>query len=72
MSAAEYDYWKESIEAALEDMGVDLDKRIIDGLAEAIKVSHDNYGIAFNCPDPFNTEQEELKVLKAELEAQKE
>lgn len=65
------DYWKETISCVCDEEGIDITERQIDLIAEAIDVSHENYGL-FTGSDVananFNAAREsELSALKNEI-----
>ena len=63
-------YWKEAIEAALDDAGLKATTEQVETMTKAITISHDQYGMAFghDCiPNPLQTE---IKRLTKELETE--
>jgi hypothetical protein len=63
-------YWKESIEAALDEAGLTATPDQIETITKCVEISHDQYGMAFghDCiPNPLKLENEQLKrELKVE------
>lgn len=63
-------YWKECVEAALDEAGLPATPAQIESIAKCVAISHDQYGMAFghDCiPNPLQTENDRLtKALKIE------
>ena len=63
---SDFDYWRESIELALDDCGLALDEQIINCLAESISISHENYSLAYGYDAiPSSSEIERKKEKEA-------
>lgn len=64
------DYWRETIEEAASEIGLQMTPEQSRHIADAVEISHDNYGMAHghDCiPNPENTEIARLsKLLKDE------
>lgn len=56
-------YWIDCISEAVESCGAVLTKEQIASITEDVRISHENYGMAFYTPDsaPANQEVERLK-----------
>jgi len=57
-------YWKECIEASLDEVGIKATDEQIDIIAGNVEVSHEQYGMAFgyDCiPNPLAQENDRLK-----------
>ena len=62
------EYWRECVGIALDEAGLVATKEQIELIADAVCVSHDNYGMAFGhecIPDPRS---EEIKKLQTALD----
>lgn len=71
------DYWKECIEAAFNDAGIEATPEQIEAVAGDVECGHENYGMAFGhdaIPNPMHLEVRNLEQHHAreirELEGQ--
>lgn len=58
------DYWKECISEALDECGIEATSEQIAHVADAVRVSHENYGMSYGydaIPNPLRTEIDRLK-----------
>ena len=62
-------YWKECLMISFEENGILFTDHQIDNIAHDVMISHENYGMAFQVPE--NPLIHELKILKEELDAEK-
>lgn len=65
------DYWKECIEAAFEDAGINASEEQIEICAGVVEGAHENYGMAFGYDSIGHVEtdaERELKAMKKEKE----
>ena len=67
---AKKDYWIEAVRDAFEDVDLVATEDQIEGVAGAMEIWHENYGLGFPTPEsPYKTELEETKrALKRERE----
>lgn len=66
MSDAKLDYWIESVEATLSEMGIEMTQAQINELAEGMQGSHECYSMAFPGADTDAYVEPELKQLREE------
>jgi hypothetical protein len=60
------DYWEECVSSALEEHGVAASREQIAAIAADVKISHENYGLAFHVPEnPLASELDRTKKLLA-------
>ena len=61
-------YWLECVSDACESAGVSVSSDQLRQIADSVKVSHDNYGMAFPIPsgNPMESEVKRLKKLLAD------
>lgn len=50
--SAEFDYWKDCISQAADDVGLIIANEHLNHLADAVEGAHENYGMAFYQPPP--------------------
>jgi len=71
-----FDYWKEAVEAALEELGVVMTDDQVEHMAGSMQVSADNQGMAFGhdvASHNLSQEREqEVEKLKQELRDEQE
>lgn len=60
MSTTSLSYWEESFSCALDELGICVTSDQLKSLAEAIEMSHENYGLAFYFP-PASDRLNEIK-----------
>jgi hypothetical protein len=73
MSYEPKDYWAECILDTAAEIGLDISKEQLDHLAEAIRISHENYGMAFYSPpssDRLHSIENEWKAKYDRLQAE--
>ena len=61
------DYWKECIQEAFEDAGIEASEEQIQTVASWVEGAHDNYGMAHGHHCIPNPKDEEIRNLKKEL-----
>ncbi len=65
-------YWEESVRQALDDLNIKLSEQLIVELSEAMKISHEQYGMAHPSPDSsIDIFQGRIKKLENELEEER-
>lgn len=62
------DYWKECVEEAFEDAKIEVTKEQIDTVISWVEGAHNNYGMRFGYDCSPNPLEDEIKILKKELE----
>jgi hypothetical protein len=65
------EYWIECIPEALTCSDVSASNLQIRDIAEAVKISHDNYDMAFSVPAYHDSKVAEIEALKRELQVEK-
>lgn len=65
-------YWKECIEDAAYECGLELSSGQLNSMADFIKLAHDNYGFAFYQPSSEDVCGQEISSLKRQLKKERE
>lgn len=69
------DYWRESVEIALDEAGVTATDEQIEEIAGAIEISHENYGMAMGhdvaSVNLAGERERETERLKSEIERER-
>ncbi len=60
-------YWKECIECAFDEAGIIATAEQVEHVADSVKCSHENYGMAFYSPPAGEHLRSEISALKREL-----
>ena len=60
-------YWKECIECAFDEAGIIATVEQIEHVADTVRVSHDNYGMAFYSPPASEHLRSEIDDLKRKI-----
>lgn len=65
------DYWLECVTCACDEAGVVATAAQLRELAEAVQISHENYGMAFYQPSSSDHYQPKIDKLKRELKIER-
>lgn len=63
------DYWKESLSDAAQECGLALTSHQLTCLAESVKISHENYDMAFYSPPSTDRENDIEREWQKKFEA---
>lgn len=63
------DYWKECISSAADDCGLVITDEQLKCIADAVEISHDNYGMAFYSPPASDRIADIEREWKAKVKA---
>ena len=66
------EYWEECLASAFDEHGVSATPEQIKAIAEDVKVSHENYGMAFYSPPAGEHLRRELDEANRKLRAERE
>lgn len=68
--SAQTEYWRECVQSAMEEAGLEATVEQIEDVAAAVGLAHENYGLAFYQPTE-NPLAPELRSVKEELDEER-
>ncbi len=69
--SSEKDYWLECIDCAFDEAGIDATEEQKQHVADSVRVSHENYGMAFYSPPAGEHYRSEIDRLNRELKKER-